>query len=260
MAINIARRKFIAALGGTAFAWPFAARAQQAAKRLIGFLHSGSVTQMSPQVDAFQKGLSESGYVVGGNIAIEYRWADGHFDRLSALAADLVQRQVTVLVAGGGPATGLAAKTATSEIPILFVVGDDPVKYGLVASLNRPGGNITGATFFSTELVAKRLQLMRELVPAADGFALLVDPNYAESEFEVRELQAVGQQITVLKAGNASELDEVFAGLVQPRNKAIVVSTNPLFFIQRDQLAAPPNGIPPDPNTTVSILAQAALI
>ena len=193
-------------------------------------------------VGGLSKRPTESGYVVAQNVAIESRWAEGHFDRLPALAAELVQRHVTVLIAGGGPETALAVKTATSEIPILFVMSDDPVKHGLVASLNRPGGSITGATFFSTALVAKRLELLRELVPAADGIAFLMDPNDIESEIETRDLQsaaqAVGQQITVLKAGNVSDLDAVFAGLVQPRAKAILVGTNVFFVAARDQLVA----------------------
>ena len=175
-------------------------------------------------------------------MAIEYRWADGHFDRLPALAAELVQRHVTLLISGGGPQTALAVKAATSEIPILFVMTDDPVKHGVVASLNRPGGNITGATFFSTALVAKRLELLRELVPAADGIAFLTDPNDIESELEARDLQsaaqAMGQQLTVLKASNVSDLDAAFAGLIQPRTKALLVGSNVFFVGVRNQLIA----------------------
>ncbi len=192
-------------------------------------------------MEGFRRGLAESGYVVAQDVAIEYRWADGHFDRLPALAAELVQRRVTVLISGGGPKTALAVKAATSEIPILFVMTDDPVKHGVVASLNRPGGNITGATFFSTALVAKRLELLRELVPAADGIVFLTDPNDIESELEARDVQsaaqAMRQQITILKAANVSDLDAVFAGLVQPRTKAILVGSNVFFVAVRDQLA-----------------------
>jgi putative ABC transport system substrate-binding protein len=215
----IGRREFITSLGGAAVAWPLGARAQQPAMPLVGFLHVGSPTPMTPQVEGFRKGLAETGYVVSQNLAIEYRWAEGHYDRLPPLAADLVQRRVKVFVAGGGPQSALAAKAATLEIPILFVTGDDPVKYGIVASLNRPGGNITGAVFFNTALVAKRLELVRELVPTVDSIALLVNPNSVESEGEARDLQtaaqAVGQQITVLRAAKESELDAVFANLVQ---------------------------------------------
>ncbi|MGB7854438.1 MAG: ABC transporter substrate-binding protein [Pseudolabrys sp.] len=171
------RREFLGVLGSAAAAWPLAARAQQPAMPVIGFLHTASAVQVTPQLEGFRRGLAESGYVVAQDVAIEYRWADGHFDRLPALAAELVQRRVTVLISGGGPKTALAVKAATSEIPILFVMTDDPVKHGVVASLNRPGGNITGATFFSTALVAKRLELLRELVPAADGIVFLTDPT-----------------------------------------------------------------------------------
>ncbi len=236
------RREFIALVGSTAVVWPLATRAQQPAMPLVGFLHVGSPAPMTPQVEGFRKGLAQTGYVVPQNLAIEYRWAEGHYDRLPALAADLVQHQVKVFVAGGGPQSALAAKAATLEIPILFVTGDDPVKYGIVASLNRPGGNITGAVFFNTALVAKRLELVRELVPTADGIALLVNPNSVESEGEARDLQtvaqAVRQPITVLKAGSASELDAVFANLVQPRSKALLVGSDPFLVARRDQLAA----------------------
>jgi putative tryptophan/tyrosine transport system substrate-binding protein len=197
---------------------------------------------MTPQVEGFRKGLAETGYVVPQNLAIEYRWAEGHYDRLPALAADLVQSQVTVFVAGGGPQSALAAKAATSDIPILFVSGDDPVKYGIVASLSRPGGNITGAVFFNTALVAKRLELARELLRAADGIAFLANPDSFESEGEAKDLQAAaqaaGQQITVLKASNAIELDAAFAELVQLRTKALLIGSDPFFVARRDQLTA----------------------
>jgi putative tryptophan/tyrosine transport system substrate-binding protein len=235
------RREFLGVLGSAAAAWPLAARAQQPAMPVIGFLHTASAVQVTPQLEGFRRGLAESGYVMAQDVAIEYRWADGHFDRLPALAAELVQRRVTVLISGGGPKTALAVKAATSEIPILFVMTDDPVKHGVVASLNRPGGNITGATFFSTALVAKRLELLRELVPAADGIVFLTDPNDIESELEARDVQsaaqAMRQQITILKAANVSDLDAVFAGLVQPRTKAILVGSNVFFVAVRDQLA-----------------------
>ena len=235
------RREFLGVLGSAAAAWPLAARAQQPAMPVIGFLHTASAVQVTPQLEGFRRGLAKSGYVVAQDVAIEYRWADGHFDRLPALAAELVQRRVTVLISGGGPKTALAVKAATSEIPILFVMTDDPVKHGVVASLNRPGGNITGATFFSTALVAKRLELLRELVPAADGIVFLTDPNDIESELEARDVQsaaqAMRQQITILKAANVSDLDAVFAGLVQPRTKAILVGSNVFFVAVRDQLA-----------------------
>jgi ABC-type uncharacterized transport system substrate-binding protein len=238
----VRRRDFIKVIAGSTAAWPLAARAQQPATPVIGFLHAASAVPITPQLEGLRRGLAESGYVEAQNVAIEYRWADGHFDRLPALAAELVQRHVTLLIAGGGPETALAVKAATSEIPILFVMSDDPVKHGVVTSLNRPGGNITGATFFSTALVAKRLELLRELVPAADGIAFLTDPNDIESELEARDLQsaaqAMGQQITVLKASNVSDLDAGFAGLVQPRTKALLVGSNVFFVAVRDQLVA----------------------
>jgi ABC-type uncharacterized transport system substrate-binding protein len=205
-------------------------------------LHAASAAPITPQLGGLRRGLAESGYVEAQNVAIEYRWADGHFDRLPALAAELVQRHVTLLISGGGPRTALAVKAATSEIPILFVMTDDPVKHAVVASLNRPGGNITGATFFSTALVAKRLELLRELVPAADGIAFLTDPNDIESELEARDLQsaaqAMGQQLTVLKASNVSDLDAGFAGLIQPRTKALLVDSNVFSVGVRNQLIA----------------------
>jgi putative tryptophan/tyrosine transport system substrate-binding protein len=236
------RREFIALVGSAAATSPLATFAQQPAMPVVGFLHVGSPIPMTPQVDGFRKGLAETGYVMPQNLVIEYRWAEGHYDRLPALAADLVQRRVKVFVAGGGPQSALAAKAATSEIPILFVTGDDPLKYGIVASLNRPGGNITGAVFFNTALVAKRLELVRQLLPTADRIAMLVNPNSIESEGEAKDLQAaaqaVRQQITVLKAGNASELDAVFADLAQMRTNAVLVGADPFFVTRRDQLAA----------------------
>jgi putative tryptophan/tyrosine transport system substrate-binding protein len=238
----VRRRDFIKVIAGSAAAWPLAAGAQQPATPVIGFLHAASAVPITPQLEGLRRGLAESGYVEAQNVAIEYRWADGHFDRLPALAAELVQRHVTLLIAGGGPETALAVKAATSEIPILFVMSDDPVKHGLLPALIDRAAISQAQPFFSTALVAKRLELLRELVPAADGIAFLTDPNDIESELEARDLQsaaqAMGQQITVLKASNVSDLDAGFAGLVQPRTKALLVGSNVFFVAVRDQLVA----------------------
>jgi putative tryptophan/tyrosine transport system substrate-binding protein len=181
MAINIARRKFIAALVGTAFTGPFAARAQQPTP-VIGFLHSGSPGATAQEVAAFRQGLYETGYVEGQNVTFEYRWAEGRRDRLSALAADLVHRQVTVIAAIGGDATARAAQAVTSTIPIVFQIGSDPIKAGLVTNLNRPGANVTGVTLFVSTVDGKRLQLIHELVPQADEIAVLISPLVADAE------------------------------------------------------------------------------
>jgi putative ABC transport system substrate-binding protein len=234
------RREFITLLGGIAASWPLAAYAQQPAMPVIGFLHASSFASAAGQRDAFRKGLSESGYVVGQNLAIEYRWAEGQYDRLPALAADLVQRQVAVLVAGGGSLPALAAMAATTTIPILFGSGEDPVKRGLVASLARPGGNVTGAVFFSTELAAKRLDVLRELLPAAVSIAILVNPTNPENETETREIQsaAAGQQINVFRASNDGDFEPAFADLVKQPTNAIVVASDTFFVSRRAQLVA----------------------
>ena len=235
------RRELLLLLGG-ALMTARGLRAQQKAMPVIGFLSSGSPGPFAPFVAAFHQGLSETGYVEGQTVAIEYRWAEGSYDRLPALAADLVGRKVDVIAASGGPLPALAAKSATSTIPIVFSSGVDPVERGLVASLARPGGNLTGFTIMSLELMPKRLELLSELVPQASVFALLVNPNNAGIEPMIRHVQeaarAKGLKLHVLKASTESEIDTAFAALVQQQAWALVVSADPFFNIRREQLVA----------------------
>src|SRR6266550_8320619 len=235
------RRQFITLLGSAAAAWPFTARAQQAAMPVIGFLNGGARDAFVPMVTAFLRGLSEQGYEDGRNVAIEYRWAEGQFDRLPAMAADLVGRNATVIAAFAPPAA-LAAKAATSTIPIVFVTGFDPIKAGLVASLNRPGGNITGVHVFLIGLEGKRLGLLRELVPQAVLMGLLVNSRSPDFEAQSKGLQdaarAIGQQIVVVEAGREDELDAAFATLAQRRVGALVVAADQFFTVRREQIVA----------------------
>jgi|ERR1700688_570304 len=234
------RREFITFLGGSAVAWPLAARAQQSAMPMIGFI--SSFTTNPRFVAAFRQGLGEAGYVEGQNVAIEYHWAEeGHYDRLPAVAGDLVGRRVAVIVASPIPAA-LAAKSATTTIPIVFAIGSDPVTVGLVASLNRPGGNITGVSFLSVALGAKRLELLRDIVPKVAAIALLVNPNNPTTESQTKDTQlaaaALGLHLNVLRARSKDDFDTAFATLVRQRAGALVVSADPLFISRRDQLVA----------------------
>jgi putative ABC transport system substrate-binding protein len=233
------RRDFITLLGGAA-AWPIKARAQQPMP-VIGFLNSTSPDAFADRLRAFRQGLKESGYVEGENVAIEYRWAEGQNDRLPLLAADLVRRQSTV-IAATNQASALAAKTATATIPIVFLVAEDPVGRGLVASLARPGGNLTGINFLTGELVAKRLELLRELVPAASRVAVLVNPaNVTSTETTLRNVEpaarAMGLQIQVLNASTSREINAAFATFVRERPDAVFVSLDPFLISRRVQLA-----------------------
>ena len=221
--------------------WPLAARAQQKAMPVIGYLNTGSPDTNPPLLAAFRQSLSETGYVEGQSVAIEYRWADGHYDRLPALAADLVGRKVDLIIASSPP-SALAAKSATSTIPIVFRGGADPVGDGLVASLARPRGNLTGVSFGGAELTAKRLELLSELVPRAGVIALLVNPNVPTAERIIQDVQEAartkGLQLDVLKAGSESEIDDAFASLVQLHAGALVVSADPFLSNRREQLVA----------------------
>jgi putative ABC transport system substrate-binding protein len=222
-------------------AWPRAAHAQQPAMPVIGLLRAGSPEADAPMVTAFRQGLKEAGYVEGHNVAIEYRWAEGHYDRLPALAADLVRRQVAEIVAGGTPAA-LAAKAATSTIPIVILVGIDPVQIGLVASLNRPGGNVTGFWGLTLEVEAKRLEVLHELLRTSAAIALLVNPNTPLTEPETKGVRdaarTLGLQLHVLDASKEGEIDAAFEKLIELRAGGLLVSVDSFFISQRDQIVA----------------------
>jgi putative ABC transport system substrate-binding protein len=237
---NIKRREFIMLLGGAA-AWPLAARAQQPMMPVVGFLNPASPDAFAHRLRAFRQGLRETGYVEGENVAIMYAWAEGQYERLPELAAELVRRQVAVIAATGGPPSALAAKTATTTIPIVFSVGEDPVRLGLVASFARPGGNATGINMLITEVVAKRLELLRELLPGAARVAVLVNPASPEATSSLRAVEAaartIGLQIQFLNASTHREIDAAFATLAHDRPDALFVAPDPFFSSRRVQIA-----------------------
>ena len=232
------RREFITLLGGTAIAWPLAARAQQTPMPVIGFLRVTSLADSTHLVAAFQRGLRETGFIEGQNVAIEYRWAEGQDDRLPALAADLVRRQAAVIV--GHSTAALAAKSASTITPIIFVVGNDPVRTGLVANFNRPGGNITGVTFTTVDVMAKRLGQLHELVPGAGLIGVLVDPNLPEFDVMLRDAEAaaktIGRRALVVKAASPGEINAAFAKLVQVGVGALLVGGSAFLTSQRHRL------------------------
>jgi putative tryptophan/tyrosine transport system substrate-binding protein len=241
MAMDIEKRKFISALGGATVAWPFAARAQPALP-VVGLINGGSADAFADRVRGFRKGLYEAGYVEGRNVTVEYHWLEGKYDGLPVLVADLVRRGVAVIAAPGTVQAAIAAKAVTATIPIVFGVGDDPVKLGLVASLARPGGNATGINFFATEVTAKRLRLLRDMMPRAVRIAVLLNPaNASIAESTLRDAQeaapTLGLQIQVLNATTIGEIDAAFAALARERPDALYVSTDAFFGSRRVQFA-----------------------
>jgi putative ABC transport system substrate-binding protein len=242
MAIGIGRRKFISALGSAAAAWPLAVRAQQPAVPVVAFLRTGSADASARYVTAFGKGLNETGYVDGQNVTVEYHWLEGQYDRLPALMADLIRRRVAVIATIGTAQVALAAKAATATIPIVFGEAEDPVRLGLVASLARPGGNATGINYFSTEVVAKRLRLLHDLVPKAVRIAVLVNPrNVSTAEPTLRDVQeaapTIGLQIQIVNATTIGEIDAAFTTLARERSDALFVAPDAFFLDRRGQFA-----------------------
>jgi putative ABC transport system substrate-binding protein len=236
------RRDLLALVAGATTAWPLDARAQQSAIPVIGFLSSGSPNAYADRVAAFRNGLNESGYIDGQDVAIEFRWAQGQYDRLPVFAADLVRQNVAVILSSGGDVAALAAKAATSSIPIVTVSGSDPVKAGLVVSFNRPGGNVTGASFVATELETKRLEVLRDMVPTAAVIGILVNPTNPAAESRSKDLQMAARtlerNIHIVGASSEGDLETAFATLIQQRAGALLVSTDSFFTSQRDRLVA----------------------
>ena len=241
MEIHIRRRDFIFTLGGAAAAWPVAARAQQSAMPVIGYLGAESPTAFASRVRAFRQGLGETGYVEGRNVAIEFRWAEGQHNRLPALAADLAGRPVNVIVAPGGAPAALAAKSATTTIPIVFEMGADPIAMGLIATLNRPGGNLTGVTSLNVQVTPKRLEILHEMVPTAALIAVLLNPTSPTAGSQLRNLQAaadaLGVRLHILHASSEREFDPAFKALVQLKPGGLVVASDTFFATHSEQLA-----------------------
>jgi putative ABC transport system substrate-binding protein len=238
------RRDFITLVGGSAVPWPLAARAQQPALPVVGFLDSGSAASMAANLAGFRQGLAETGFSEDKNVAIAYRWAENHGDRLAALAAELVRLPVAVIAATRSSAPALAAKAATSAIPIVFQTGSDPVKDGLVASINRPGGNVTGATRLTTELVAKRFEIVSQLAPKATAIGMLVNPNGAQTalQLQLEQMQKAAQErglmLHVAKASSDQELDAAFAAIAQSGAAVLIEGNDPLFVDRRKHIVA----------------------
>jgi putative tryptophan/tyrosine transport system substrate-binding protein len=236
------RRDIITLLGSAAASWPLAVRAQQPAMPVIGYLGATSRQSALHTIDGFRRGLAETGYAEGRNVAIEYRWAEGEYDRFPSLATELVERQVAVMLVGPPAGAVLAAKAATRTIPIVFVTGDDPIKVGLVTSLNRPGGNVTGASFFNFALESKRLEMLHKLLPTAAPVAVLINPNFSEIKRQEEEIEsaarALGMEIIVLEAGSEREINTAFRALVERQANALLVGSDPFLFSRRSQLVA----------------------
>jgi putative ABC transport system substrate-binding protein len=234
------RREFVTLLGGAAATWPLATRAQQSTLPVIGWLSARSPAEAASVLQTFRQGLGQVGFFEGKNVTIEYRWAEGRYDRLPALAAELVSRQVTVIAATGGEPSPLAAKAATTTIPIVCTLGGDPVQTRLVTSLNRPGGNVTGTTIMALEMASKRVDLARQLVPNTTAVAMLINPKFPIASTEAREVQesarSFGIHINFLNASTESEIDAAFTTVVEQRNGALIIGTDPFLYGQRDQI------------------------